>query len=277
MINFNGELLFEENIKLSSENRGFKYGDAIFETIKVSNQKVIFWEDHYFRLMASMRMLRMKIPMQFTLEFLEQEILKTVAVQDQFSSFRVRLNVYRKDGGLYTPKTNEIDYLIDIKAYTYQTKEIYSVDVFKDFYSYSGLLSTIKTNNRMVNILASIYAKENDLDNCVLINEKKGVVEVANANIFILKGTVIKTPALTEGCIKGVVRGKIIEIISKNKEYTLEETNISPFEIQKADEVFITNAIIGIQSVTNYKKKNFTADFSNKISKSLKILEVTTS
>jgi len=129
----------------------------------------------------------------------------------------------------------------------------------------------------MVNILASIYAKENDLDNCVLINEKKGVVEVANANIFILKGTVIKTPALTEGCIKGVVRGKIIENISKNKEYTLEETNISPFEIQKADEVFITNAIIGIQSVTNYKKKNFTADFSNKISKSLKILEVTTS
>jgi branched-chain amino acid aminotransferase len=277
MINFNGELLFEESIKLSSENRVFKYGDAIFETIKVSNQKVIFWEDHYFRLMASMRMLRMKIPMQFTLEFLEQEILKTVAVQDQFSSFRVRLNVYRKDGGLYTPKTNEIDYLIDVKANTYQTKEIYSVDVFKDFYSYSGLLSTIKTNNRMVNILASIYAKENDLDNCVLINEKKGVVEVANANIFILKGTVIKTPALTEGCIKGVVRGKIIEIISKNKEYTLEETNISPFEIQKADEVFITNAIIGIQSVTNYKKKNFTADFSNKISKSLKILEVTTS
>ena len=277
MINFNSELYTKENIQLTTDNRGFKYGDGIFETIKVVHKKVIFWEDHYFRLMASMRMLRMKIPMQFTLEFLEQEILKTVAVQDQFSSFRVRLNVYRKDGGLYTPKTNEIDYLIDVKANTYQTKEIYSVDVFKDFYSYSGLLSTIKTNNRMVNILASIYAKENDLDNCVLINEKKGVVEVANANIFILKGTVIKTPALTEGCIKGVVRGKIIEIISKNKEYTLEETNISPFEIQKADEVFITNAIIGIQSVTNYKKKNFTADFSNKISKSLKILEVTTS
>jgi len=277
MINFNGELLFEEKVKLSSENRGFKYGDAIFETIKVSNRKVIFWEDHYFRLMASMRMLRMKIPMQFTLEFLEQEIIKTVAVQDQFSFFRVRLNVYRKDGGLYTPKTNEIDYLIDVKANTYQTKEIYSVDVFKDFYSYSGLLSNIKTNNRMVNTLASIYAKENDLDNCVLINEKKGVVEVANANIFILKGSIIKTPALTEGCIKGIVRGKIIEIISKNKEYTLEETNISPFEIQKADEVFITNVIIGIQPVTNYKKKNFTTDFSNKISKSLKVLEVTTS
>jgi len=275
MINFNGELLFEENVKLSLENRGFKYGDAIFETVKVSNKKVVFWEDHYFRLMASMRMLRMKIPMQFTLEFLEQEILKTVAAQETAISFRVRLNVSRKDGGLYAPKTNEIDYLIDVKANTYQTKESYSVDVFKDFYNYSGLLSTIKTNNRMLNTLASIYAEENDLDNCVLINEKKGVVEVTNANIFILKGGVVKTPALTEGCIKGIVRGKVIEILSKNEEFTVEETNISPFEIQKADEVFITNAIIGVQGVTKYKKKTFTTDLSTKISKSLKVLEVT--
>jgi branched-chain amino acid aminotransferase len=277
MINFNGELLFEENVKLSPENRGFKYGDAIFETIKVSNNRVIFWEDHYFRLMSSMRMLRMKIPMEFTLEFLEQEILKTVAAQDTAISFRVRLNVYRKDGGLYTPKTNKIDYFIDAKAVTYATKEIYTVDIFKDFYNYSGLLSTIKTNNRMVNTLASIYAKENELDNCVLINENKGVVEVTNANIFILKGNVVKTPAYTEGCIKGIIRTKVIEIITKNEDFTIEETTISPFEIQKADEVFITNAIMGIQAVTNYKKKTFTTSFSNKISKSLKVLELTTS
>lgn len=275
MININGELLFEQNIKLSTENRGFKYGDAIFETIKVSNNRIIFWEDHYFRLMASMRMLRMKIPMEFTLEFLQKEILKTVAAQDNAVSYRVRLNIYRKDGGLYTPKTNEIDYLIDVKKNIYITKEVYKVDIFKDFYSYSGLLSTIKTNNRMVNTLASIYAKENDLDNCVLINEKKGAVEVANGNIFILKGNTIKTPALTEGCIKGIIRKKVIEIIAKNPEYNLEETSISPFEIQKADEVFITNAIIGVQPVTNYKKKQFKADFSSKITKSLKVLEFT--
>ena len=131
MVNFNGELLFEKNIKISIENRGFKYGDAIFETIKVNNNRIVFWEDHYFRLMASMRMLRMKIPMQFTLEFLEKEILKTVAVQENSNSYRIRMNVYRKDGGLYAPKTNEIDYLIDVKPINYITKEIYKVDVFK--------------------------------------------------------------------------------------------------------------------------------------------------
>ncbi|QNM86760.1 aminotransferase class IV [Polaribacter pectinis] len=274
MINFNGELLFAENVKLSSENRGFKYGDSIFETVKVINKKVVFWEDHYFRLMASMRMLRMKIPMEFTLEFLEKEILKTVAVQDQAASYRVRLNIYRKDGGLYTPKTNKIDYLLEVNETSYQIKKEYNIDLYKDFYNYSGLLSTIKTNNRMINTLASIFADENDLDNCILLNERKGVVEVTNGNIFIIKDNIIKTPALTEGCIKGIVRKKVIEIISKNDTYKVEETVISPFEIQKADEVFITNAIIGIQPVTNYKKKSFKTEIGEKLANNLKIVQI---
>jgi len=275
MINFNGELLFKENIKLTTDNRGFKYGDGIFETIKVVHKKVIFWEDHYFRLMASMRMLRMKIPMEFTLEFLEKEILKTVDVLEDGASFRVRLNVFRKDGGLYTPKTNAINYLIEASESNYKTKETYEIDIFKDFYNYSGLLSTIKTNNRMLNTLASIYANENDLDNCILVNERKGVVEVANANIFIVKNNIVKTPALTEGCIKGVVRSKVIDILTKNKDFTIEETVISPFEIQKADEVFITNAIMGIQAVTKYKKKSFNTDLAGKLHASLKVLQIT--
>ncbi|WP_438988188.1 aminotransferase class IV [Polaribacter sp.] len=274
MINFNGELLFKENVKLTTNNRGFKYGDGIFETIKVVNNKIIFWEDHYFRLMASMRMLRMKIPMKFTLEFLEKEILKTTAVLENVTTNRVRLNVFRKDGGLYTPETNQIDYLIEASATNYKVKENYHVDVFKDFYNYSGLLSTIKTNNRMLNTLASIFADENDLDNCILLNERKGVVEVTNGNIFVIKDSVIKTPALTEGCIKGIVRKKVIDIITKHKDFTLEETAISPFEIQKADEVFITNAIMGIQPVTKYKKKNFTVNFSKKLAANLKVLEI---
>jgi branched-chain amino acid aminotransferase len=274
MINFNGELQHPETIKYTSENRAFKYGDAIFETVKVIHQKVVFWEDHYFRLMSSMRMLRMKIPMEFTLEFLEKEILKTVAVQDAAASYRVRLNIFRKDGGLYTPKTNKIAYSIQVNESLYQIKDSYSLDVFKDFYNYSGLLSTIKTNNRMLNTLASIFAQENDLDNCVLLNEKKAVVEVTNGNIFIVKGTVIKTPALDQGCIKGIIRSKVIEILSKNEEFTIEETSISPFEIQKADEVFITNAIVGVQPVTRYKKKQFTNKVGHKIANNLKLLQI---
>ena len=127
----------------------------------------------------------------------------------------------------------------------------------------------------MLNVVASVFADENDVDNCILLNERKGVVEVTNGNIFVIKDNLIKTPALTEGCIKGIIRSKVIEILQKSKEFVIEETTISPFEIQKADEVFITNAIIGIQSVTNYRKKTFNTEIGKKVASSLKILEVT--
>lgn len=268
MLNFNGTLFQEESFRIATTNRAFKYGDGIFETIAVKNGRIVFWEDHYFRLMASMRMLRMEIPMFFTLEYLEDEILKTVNTLPSTAQVRVRLSVYRKDGGLYTPLSNEVDYLIEVSKNSYETKEVYKIDLYKDFYNYSGLLSTVKTTNRMLNTLASIYMQENGLDNCVLVNERKSVVEASNAAIFIIKDSQIKTPALTEGCIKGIARKKIIELLSRNPNYSIEETEISPFELQKADEVFLANTIIGVQPVTQYRKKMYTKEIGKKIAAS---------
>lgn len=274
MVNFNGKLLESNQVNISPANRAFNYGDAIFETVKILNGKVVFWEDHYFRLMASMRMIRMRIPLEFTLEFLENEIIKTVESQKVNTQLRVRLTVFRKNGGFYTPETNEIDYLITVGQINIRAKESYQIDLYKDFYINSGYLSTIKSTNKLINTLAGIYAQENDLDNCVLLNERKGIAEVTNGNIFILKGKTIKTPALTEGCLRGIMRKKILEILSNNEEFTIEETSITPFEIQKADEIFITNSIMGIQSVTKYRKKEFKTNFAKKLQANLKILEL---
>ena len=274
MLNYNGSIVAFDDVNITPDNRAYKYGDSVFETIKVINGKLVFWEDHYFRLMASMRMLRMKIPMNFTLEYLEEEILKTISINNQNNS-RVRLSITRKDGGFYSPTTNEIDYLIDCREIKSKTKNSYKVDLFKDFYLYSGHLSTIKTNNKLIHTLASIFAKENELDNCILLNERKGIVEATNASLFLIKGTLIKTPLLTEGCLKGIARQKVIQIIKSSGDYQIEEAIISPFEIQKADEVFVTNSIIGIQPVTNYRKKVFSTAVSNKLAMSLNILELT--
>lgn len=270
MINFNGNLV-SSNVVLSSNNRAFKYGDGIFETIKVENFKINFLEDHYFRLMASMRMLRMEIPMSLTLEFMEQEVLKIVE-NKKLKNARVRVSVYRKDGGLYTPKSPKVNFIVEASELVIPLKDVYILDLFKDYFVNSGLLSTIKTTNKLVNVLASIYADENVVDNCILLNEKKHVVEAINGNIFLVVGNIIKTPATTEGCVKGIIRKQLIEIITKHSEYRIEETEISPFEIQKADEVFITNSIVGIQPVTNYKKKVFNVTVGNILSKALKEL-----
>jgi branched-chain amino acid aminotransferase len=274
MVNYNGDLVAFDDVKITPNNRAYKYGDSVFETIKIINGKLVFWEDHYFRLMASMRMLRMRIPMNFTLEFLEEEILKIVSTKSE-NNLRVRLCITRKDGGFYTPTTNEIDYLIDSSEIKFITKDKYTLDLFKDFYVYSGYLSTIKTNNKLINTLASIFAKENELDNCILLNERKGIVEATNASLFLIKGTLIKTPLLSEGCLKGIAREKVINIIKSSSDYDIEEAVISPFEIQKADELFITNSIIGIQPVTNYRKKVFSTDISKKLAVSFNVLELT--
>lgn len=271
MINFNGSILKDSTTVFRATNRAFKYGDALFETIKVTNFNVNFLEDHYFRLMASMRMLRMEISMGFTLEFFEKEILNTTN-SNNLKAARVRFTVFRDNGGMYTPTTNSCSYLVEAAPLNVVIKELYTLDVFKDYFIYSGLLSTIKTTNKITNVLASIYAKENELDNCILLNERKYVVEAINGNIFVLKDKVIKTPPIEEGCVKGIMRKKIIEMLSKSNNYTLKEETISPFELQKADEVFITNAIVGIQPVTNYKKTTFKTTISKALALEIKSL-----
>ena len=275
MVNYNGDLVAFEDAKITPINRALKYGDSVFETLKLVNGKLIFWEAHYFRLMASMRMLRMKIPMSFTLEFLENEILKTAKATNSNNNLRIRLTITRKDGGFYLPLTNEVDYLIESQEINFVNKSTYKVDLYKDFYVYSGHLSTIKTNNKIIHTIASIYARENELDNCILLNERKGVVEATNASLFLVRGLVIKTPPLTEGCLKGIAREKVKSIIESAKDFTLEETVISPFEIQKADEVFLTNSIIGVQPITNYRKKEFSTEIGKKIAANFNILELT--
>ena len=120
------------------------------------------------------------------------------------------------------------------------------------------MTSTLKTNNKIINVVGSIFAKENDYQNCILLNHNKQVVEFLNGNIFMVKGTSIKTPPLKDGCLNGILRKKLIEVLGKLEDYTFEEASISPFDLQKADELFLTNSIVGIRSITKYRKKEFT-------------------
>ncbi|MCX2680911.1 aminotransferase class IV [Galbibacter sp. EGI 63066] len=262
MVNFNGKILKDGTPFLNEQNRGLRYGDALFETIRVVNSKIFFWESHYLRLMASMRILRMEIPMDFTMEFLQGEIQKTITEngwQDQ--AVRIRLTVFREAGGLYTPTNKKVSYIIETKIlespfYTL-TETDYEVELYKDHYVNSGLLSTLKSNNKILNVIAGVFAEENGYDNCLLLNEKKNVIEATNGNLFLVKGDTIKTPPVTEGCLNGILRKQLIEILKKTEELEFSEAVISPFELQKADELFLTNVISGITSITKYRKKEY--------------------
>lgn len=262
-INYNGALIDAEGNILALHNRAFAYGDAVTDVSKYSYQQLLFWEEHYLRLMAGMRVLRMNIPMSFSMEYIEEEILKTIrsnALESQ--PVRVRISIFRKSGNTYTPTNNDIEYLIETQllssAFYVLNEEPYEVELFKDFYIQPDLLANIKHTNRIVNVLGSIFAQENDYQNCILLNSQKNIAGALDGNIFLVNGNTLKTPALTDGAVNGITRKMLIKSLQKVGDYQVEETSISPFELQKADELFITNSLIGIQPVSQYRKKTYT-------------------
>lgn len=272
MVNFNGNIQDNSGI-LIENNRGFLFGDSVFETLKVVNGKVLFLEDHYFRLMASMRVCRMEIPMSFTMEFLEEQILKLIPFIKKSNAYRIRFSVFRKEGGLYNPKTREIDFLISgvsLLSTQYQiSNDDYEIELYKDAYITKQLFSTLKTNNKMIQIAGSIFAEENDYKNCLLLNDEKNVVEALQSNIFMKMGNTLITPPLSDGCLNGIMRKQIIAIAKRIEGLVIEEKSISPFDLQKADELFLTNTIVGIQPITKYRKKLFEISISHEILKRL--------
>ena len=272
MINFNG-LIVSNDTNILTRNRAFLYGDAVFETVKIMDSKILFLEDHYFRLMSSMRVIRMEIPMNFTMEYLEEQILTLAKSKNLAISSRARITVYRNDGGYYLPQDNTVSFLISVESldtalYSINQK-YYVVDLYTDFYVSRQLLSSIKTTNKIINITASIFANENGLDNCLLLNDSKNVIEALQGNLFMLKGNVLITPPVSEGCLNGIMRKQILALARKIENLEVVEEVISPFDLQKADELFITNVIKGIQPITKYRKKEFTTDLASKLVRNL--------
>lgn len=266
MINFNGKIL-DESDQLSN-NRGFLYGDAVFETLKIVNNKILFWEDHYFRLMSSMRIIRLDIPETYTPEFLKENIIKIHQKKSLTGNSRVRITVFRYSSGKYRPESNSSSFIIsseEVRESNYILNNgDYKVDLFKDFYLDNQLISSIKSNNKIINVVASIYSNENGLENCILLNKNKMVVEFINSNIFTVNQGKIYTPKLSSGCLNGVMRKNLINILRLNSFEVFEE-DISTFDLTKSDEIFGTNIIQGLFSVTNYRNKYYSNSISLKI------------
>ena len=259
MINLNGSLLPNDQNFFKSGNRAFLYGDQLFETLRFHEGKLLFWEDHYFRIMGGACMLRMEIPQHLNIEFLENEIIKTLKASNLFKfNSRVRLSLFRSDGGLYLPTSRSLEYLIEVdrlieKPLSLNNRGL-TIDVFHDHYKPNQTISNLKGGNSLVSVLSSIFADENNLDEAIILNLESNICETTNSNIFIVSDKNLITPPLSSGCVNGIVRKQIIENASLWG-YTIEEKSIKSFELIKADEVFLTNSIKWIQWVSRYKKK----------------------
>lgn len=269
MVNFDGRLIEGELKYLNHQNRAFKYGDAILERIRMVSGKLIFWEDHYFRIVASMRILRMKIPMEFTMEFFEQETHKLINEDRTSTNFELHIFVFRNELTKTDESQNPVSYLIELQPLAkpfYQIgSDSFEVELFKDYHVAPGLLSSLSSSNNLTLTVAEIFGEENDYDSCFLLNSNKSVVGTTKGNFFLVKDNQIKTPPISDGAKDTVIRKVIVGIFEKWHDFDFKEESISPFELQKADEIFIVDDINGIIPVSKYRKKVFSREIAQKL------------
>lgn len=267
-VNYNGELIPPMELSISINNRAFKYGDGLFETIRIINGVPIFVEDHFARLIEGMNCLKMIKPLWFNVEWMQSSLIKLAVANSIEEGARARISIFRKDGGKYTPISNLINFLIEIfplenNIFSLNRSGI-SVGVFNDIYKPINLLSGFKTTNCLIYTLAGIYAMESNFDDCLILNDSGSITEAINSNIFVVKQMQITTPAINQGCIAGIMRKKIIEI-AENNEYFVDQGFLLPADLEDADEIFLTNAIDGIKWVVSFKQKRY----FNSVSKQL--------
>ena len=269
MICFNGKILEEEKFSINYNNRFFLYGDGFFETIKYVPGKVLFWEQHYFRLMGSLCMLRFDIPSFFNEEFLLNQINITLEANNlQKSSARIKILFFRESKGFYKPSENKLAYIISCEPIIHEKYSIndkgLKVDIFNEYKLGKNALNNIKSSNRLPNVLATFYNEDNQLDDCIFINESNNIVESISGNIFIVLNNHIITPTLKSGCINGVMRKYLLQ--QKNIcGLSILEKDIITSDILNAEELFFTNVMSCVSWVYSFRDKLYDNNYSKKI------------
>ncbi len=271
-INHNGIFFEADKPVINVNNRSFRYGDALFETIRIANKKPQYIKEHYQRLLKGVEVLKMALNPNFNAAFLEKIILELAQKNGVDTDGRVRLTLYRNDGGMYAPSENQTSFLLEVypleeKNYVLNTKG-FTIDLFSDFKKPQNVLSSIKSANSIVYVMAGIHKNEQKLDECILLNDKHHIIETISSNIFAVKNGVLYTPPVSDGCVDGVMRKKIIEIANENK-IAVYEISIMQNVLLAADELFLTNTIHGIRWVVAYKQKRYFNNTSKKLTEEL--------
>ncbi len=273
---YNGEL-FEGNTPfLDSSNRAFRYGDALFESIRIINGKPVFLDGHISRLFEGMQVLGITRPIEYSIDFFRKYINDLILKNSITEGARARITVFRNGDGYFTPNDNTPSFTVDVQPYLHNfyvlNEDGLSIDIFTDIKKPVNKLSIYKTGSSLLYVMAGIYARSNKLDESLIVNDKGNIIEASNANLFIVSNGVLYTPTLADGCLAGVMRMQVINMALDYK-IKVYECSLTPQNLLVADEVFITNAVRGLQWVGSYRQKRYynkiTRDLVEKLNRSL--------
>lgn len=237
-------------------NRAFLYGDAVSVAFFVRNGAIIMAEESYFFLMASMRKMRMNIPLTYTLEYFQNLVQKEIS-DFQFENGIIEFFAFREADDSSLEKGN-VGYVLKRNALQdiLQVQGIYELDILKEINVNTSLLSNIRTHCPE-NVYASIYAKENDLDEVIMLNPNKRIARSISGNLMFLQDGNIKVPKQSEGAFISPLMENFVTFLSKQNLAEVEEVEMVAFESQKAEEILLISDIKGLFSVTKIRNREF--------------------
>jgi branched-chain amino acid aminotransferase len=269
--NYNGKIFTENELIIGPQNRGLRYGDGIFETMKFKNDKLILSDEHFARLWKGMQMLQFDIPKLLSPEKLEEEIFQ-LAAKNKLTAARIRLTIIRSDGGIYDAKNNTPNYIIEAIQLPEDNGPLNSnglqLCIFRDAKKSVDAFSNLKTNNYLPYFMGAMFAKKQQCNDALILNSDENICDSTIANVFYIKDEIIYTPALTQGCVAGVMRKFLIDKI-RALGFTVNESIISKEDILNADEVFLSNSVYNIRWVAWLENKSYTNTITWKIVEAL--------
>ena len=267
-LNYNGKLLKDDALIIGANNRGLRYGDGVFETMKYSNGKLILADEHFARLWKGMQTLQFDIPKHFTPNRLQDELLQLLLKNNHNDIARIRITICRSDGGLYDPANHQPNYILQ----TWPLPENNGVwnsnglvlGIYEEARKAIDKFSNIKHNNYLPYVMAALFAKQQKWNDAILLNSNDRICDTTIANLFLIKDEMVYTPELSEGCVAGVMRKEVVSFLKGNN-YSVTEKKIMQEDLLDADEIFLTNSIYNIRWVQRIGDKQFNNALTQKI------------
>ncbi|HEU5165782.1 MAG TPA: aminotransferase class IV [Chitinophagaceae bacterium] len=262
-INYNGEIFDGEKTIIHASDHSYRFGDGLFETMKVKNGNILLVEYHLQRLFAGSKILKFDIPSIFTEQKIRKEITGICEKNNCNDFARIRLSVSRGNGGLYDCD-DEFSYLIECwpleKNISFLNENGLVIDIFPGARKSIDAFSNLKSANYLPYVMAVIWAKENKLNDALILNQHDRICDATIANIFWVKNQYIFTPPLSEGCVAGVMRKRILDL-----GLNIQEKNLTERDLINGDEVFLTNVITGVRWVKQFRDKVYDNRIAEKI------------
>ncbi len=258
-LNLNGKFYPEGSAIITADSRAFRYGDGLFETIKYKNGQFTLLQNHLLRLWQGLDLLEFDRPKLFTKQLLRDELADLVRKNKDEHS-RIRLTIFRGSGGLYDPENLQPNYVIQsmpLAGAGGLNSNGLDVALYKDALKTCDAFSNLKHNNYLPYVMGALFAKKHKCNDALIFNQHLRICDSTIANIFIVKNNTILTPALSEGCVAGVMRDFLLKQIPALG-VSCETGGLTEEMLLDADEVFLTNSIYNIRWVASIGSKRYT-------------------